>query len=68
MTEDEIKYRRCSVPGCDYKELRGSRQGAFRQGKFVCDTCYTEMPDPLDQPIVNVGDELHTILNDALKR
>lgn len=46
MTPDEVKYRHCSVPGCTYKELRGSRQGAFRDGKFICDTCYTEMPEP----------------------
>lgn len=44
MDEDQVKYRRCSVPGCDYKELRGSRQGAFIAGQFVCDACYDHRP------------------------
>jgi len=43
MTEDEIKFRRCTQPGCDYKEIRGSRQGAFVAGKFVCDECYRKL-------------------------
>jgi len=43
MTPDEIKYRHCSTPGCGYKELRGSRQGAFLAGKFVCDACYEKL-------------------------
>lgn len=36
MTEEEVMYRRCQIPGCGYKELRGSRQGDFIDGKFVC--------------------------------
>ena len=42
MTEDEIKYRHCSTPTCDYKELRGSIQGGYVNGQFVCDKCYRE--------------------------
>ena len=38
MKDDETKYRKCSVPNCTYKEIRGSREGAFRDGYFVCDT------------------------------
>lgn len=46
MTPDEIKWRRCQMPGCDYKELRGSSLGQFVSGKFVCDVCYTEAVEP----------------------
>jgi len=36
MTPDEIRYRRCSIKDCPYKEFRGSRQGQFLNGRFVC--------------------------------
>lgn len=36
VTPDELKYRRCQVPACDYKELRGSNLGGFICGNFVC--------------------------------
>jgi hypothetical protein len=36
MTPDEIKYRRCTVPECKYKEFRGSTIGSFIAGNFVC--------------------------------
>lgn len=42
MEEDDIRYRHCSMPDCDYKEPRGSWMGAFVNGKFVCDKCYRE--------------------------
>jgi len=38
MNPDEIKYRKCSVTNCTYREVRGSRQGDFINGKFVCPT------------------------------
>lgn len=38
MTPEEIKFRKCSEPDCDYKELRGSRLGDFLNGEFVCPT------------------------------
>jgi hypothetical protein len=51
MNEDDLKYRRCQMPGCDYKELRGSRQGAFIAGKFVCDACYAVHGRPSEEII-----------------
>lgn len=42
MDADDIKYRRCQMPGCAYKEPRGSQQGLFLEGKFVCDGCFTK--------------------------
>jgi hypothetical protein len=51
MDPEILKYRTCSNPGCTYKEIRGSRQGAFVAGKFVCDECYMELrPDDHSPP------------------
>lgn len=36
MDNEMVKYRKCSIPGCEYKEIRGSRLGDFITGKFVC--------------------------------
>lgn len=35
-----IGWRECSTPGCDYREVRGTREGLFADGKFVCDPCF----------------------------
>ncbi len=36
MTPDEIRYRRCSIKDCPYKEFRGQYLGSFVKGSFVC--------------------------------
>ena len=33
---DRLHYRKCQIEGCDYKEVRGSREGDFIKGQFVC--------------------------------
>lgn len=43
MEPDEIYYRRCSYPDCDYKEVRGSREGDFYDGKFYCRFHYLKL-------------------------
>lgn len=41
MDPEMLKYRTCS--SCPYKEIRGSRQGAFIAGQFLCDDCYARI-------------------------
>lgn len=48
MDAEETKWRRCSR--CEYKELRGSRQGAFIAGQFVCDACFWDAQMRGDKP------------------
>lgn len=36
MDNDKIRFRRCEVHGCTYKEVRGTREGDFVKGFFVC--------------------------------
>jgi hypothetical protein len=40
MNAEDIKYRKCQVADCSYKELRGSREGEFIAGNFVCPLHY----------------------------
>lgn len=48
MTPDEVCYRRCQVPDCEYKEIRGSRQGDFVHGQFVCPAHFAARDELLD--------------------
>lgn len=47
MDDDAIIWRRCEVKGCGYKERRGSREGHFVDGKFVCPSHYVILAMPL---------------------
>jgi len=38
MTPDEIRYRRCSIKDCPYKEFRGQHLGNFVKSRFICPT------------------------------
>lgn len=38
MTPDEIRYRRCQIKDCPYKEFRGHYLGNFVKGRFICPT------------------------------
>lgn len=36
MDQHAAEFRKCRVPLCQYEERRGTRQGDFANGKFVC--------------------------------
>lgn len=36
MDATDVLTRHCSVAGCDYAEIRGSREGDFVNSLFVC--------------------------------
>lgn len=35
---DHLRYRRCQIKDCPYKEFRGWHRGFFVKGRFICPT------------------------------
>lgn len=46
MKKEEIDFRKCSVTECGYREKRGSRQGDFFNGQFVCPFHFERLTNP----------------------
>lgn len=57
MHDNEVKWRQCQMPGCDYKEIRSSRQGDFVGGRFVCPKHAEELSEPSEITVHKMRDE-----------